>query len=106
VLQPFLDHYLKDEGLKDAGKPASTPPVLAFETGSNTWHRYTYWPQSCEIGCAAPLKPLYLAAGHCSGGTDAVTRVSGQWICDQALSVAVCMHLRYCDHCCMARISG
>jgi hypothetical protein len=63
VLQPFLDHYLKDEGLKDDGKPANTPPVLAFETGSNTWHRYNYWPQSCESGCAAPLKPLYLAAG-------------------------------------------
>jgi putative CocE/NonD family hydrolase len=63
VLQPFLDHYLKDEGLKDDGKPANMPPVLAFETGSNTWHRYNYWPQSCESGCAAPLKPLYLAAG-------------------------------------------
>jgi uncharacterized protein len=36
---------------------------LAFETGSNTWHRYQYWPQSCESGCAAPLKPLYLSAG-------------------------------------------
>jgi len=58
VLQPFLDQYLKDDG-----KPANTPPVLAFETGSNTWHRYNYWPQSCESGCAAPLQPLYLAAG-------------------------------------------
>lgn len=63
VLQPFLDHYLKDEGLKDGGKPANTPPVLAFETGSNTWHRYDSWPRSCESGCAAPLKALYLAAG-------------------------------------------
>ncbi|HRI50083.1 MAG TPA: CocE/NonD family hydrolase [Pseudomonadota bacterium] len=39
VLQPFLDQYLKD------GAPrASLPPVLAFETGSNTWKRPPAWP--------------------------------------------------------------
>ena len=58
VLQPFLDQYLKDDA-----QPADTPPVLAFETGSNTWRRYDRWPRSCESGCAAPLKPLYLSAG-------------------------------------------
>jgi putative CocE/NonD family hydrolase len=58
VLQPFLDQYLKD------GAPAANlPPVLAFETGTNTWRRYDHWPLSCETGCAAPLQPLYLAAG-------------------------------------------
>jgi uncharacterized protein len=58
VLQPFLDQYLKD------GAPAANiPPVLAYETGTNTWRRYPHWPQSCETGCAAPLQPLYLAAG-------------------------------------------
>jgi uncharacterized protein len=58
VLQPFLDQYLKD-----GGKPANIPPVLAFETGTNTWRRYDRWPASCESGCATPLKPLFLAAG-------------------------------------------
>jgi len=58
VLQPFLDQYLQD-----GGKPANIPPVLAFETGTNTWRRYDRWPVSCETGCASPLKPLFLAAG-------------------------------------------
>ena len=58
VLQPFLDQYLKDDA-----KPANTPAVLAFETGSNTWHRYDRWPRSCASGCTTPLKPLYLSAG-------------------------------------------
>ena len=58
VLQPFLDQYLKEDA-----KPANTPPVLAFETGTNTWHRYDHWPRSCASGCATPLKPLYLSAG-------------------------------------------
>jgi uncharacterized protein len=58
VLQPFLDQYLKD------GAPAAKiPPVLAYETGTNTWRSYDHWPQSCENGCPAPLQPLYLAAG-------------------------------------------
>jgi putative CocE/NonD family hydrolase len=49
VLLPFLDQHLKD------GAPrAELPPVLAFETGTNTWRRPATWP---------PLKqsrPLYL----------------------------------------------
>jgi len=58
ILQPFLDQYLKE------GAPAANvPPVLAYETGTNTWRRYDKWPQSCAKDCAAPLKPLYLAAG-------------------------------------------
>ena len=58
VLQPFLDQYLKD-----AAPAAKIPPVLAYETGTNTWRSYDHWPQSCEKGCPAPLQPLYLAAG-------------------------------------------
>jgi uncharacterized protein len=58
ILQPFLDQYLKE------GAPrADTPPVLAYETGTLTWRRYTRWPQSCEAGCPAPLAPLYLSRG-------------------------------------------
>jgi putative CocE/NonD family hydrolase len=55
VLQPFLDQHLKEGAPK-----ANTPPVLAYETGTNIWRRYQQWPQSCERGCAAALRPLYL----------------------------------------------
>ena len=58
VLQPFLDQYLKD-GAADA----HVPPVLAYETGANVWHRYEAWPQSCAAGCPALSRKLYLAPG-------------------------------------------
>ena len=38
VMQPFLDHYLKD-----APKP-DIPRVLVYETGANVWNRYNDWP--------------------------------------------------------------
>jgi putative CocE/NonD family hydrolase len=55
VMQPFLDHYLKD-----APAPA-TPRVLAYETGMNQWHAYQDWPQSCE-SCTTKSRNLYLLA--------------------------------------------
>jgi uncharacterized protein len=58
VLQPFLDQHLKDNAPK-----ADTPPVLAYETGTNVWRRYQEWPQSCEHGCKAAPKPMYLVKG-------------------------------------------
>ena len=58
VLQPFLDRYLKE-----GAPPTQIPPVLAYETGSDTWRRYDRWPQSCREGCPFPLAPLYLIAG-------------------------------------------
>ena len=42
VMQPFLDHYLKDTQKPDI------PRVLAYETGSNAWHRYDDWPPRSE----------------------------------------------------------
>jgi putative CocE/NonD family hydrolase len=52
VLRPFLDHYLKDDA------PAmDIAPVTAFETGTNTWRRFSSWP-----GNVRPT-PLYLNAG-------------------------------------------
>ena len=57
VMQPFLDHYLKDAPRPD------TPRVLAYETGANQWHRYGDWPRSCTAGCAVPARDLYLQAG-------------------------------------------
>jgi hypothetical protein len=57
ILRPFLAQYLKE------GAPqANMPPVMAFETGSNTWQRLPAWP-GCPPGCVIRPTPLYLAAG-------------------------------------------
>jgi uncharacterized protein len=58
VLKPFFDQYLKDGARK-----ADTPPVFIYNTGENHWDRLKSWPLSCENGCAAKSKPLYLTAG-------------------------------------------
>src|SRR5687767_14774965 len=50
VLRPFLDQHLKDGAPK-----ADIAPVVAFETGTNTWRRLNAWP-------AGKPTPLYLAA--------------------------------------------
>ncbi|HEX3996150.1 MAG TPA: CocE/NonD family hydrolase [Acetobacteraceae bacterium] len=55
VMLPFLD-----ERLKDGAPKANTPPVFAYETGSDTWRRLEAWPLSCDSGCAAKPKKLYL----------------------------------------------
>ena len=58
ILRPFLDQYLKD------GAPrADIPPVVAFETGTNTWRRLPAWPAGCESGCPIKPTPLYFNAG-------------------------------------------
>ena len=57
VMQPFLDHYLKD-----APKP-NTPRVLAYETGADQWRRYDAWPRSCAGGCPEPARNLHLLSG-------------------------------------------
>src|SRR6267142_2235137 len=58
ILRPFLDQYLKD------GAPKSDlPPVIAFETGTNTWRRLPAWPAGCTNGCTVRPAPLYLTAG-------------------------------------------
>ena len=51
VMQPFLDHYLKDAPQPD------TPRVLAYETGANKWREYDRWPRT-----DAP-RALYLLSG-------------------------------------------
>ena len=56
VLKPFFDHYLKD-----APKP-DTPRAMIYNVGENHWDRFQQWPLACAQGCAAPLKPLYMAA--------------------------------------------
>ncbi len=58
VLKPFFDQYLVDGAPK-----ADTPPVLIYNTGENHWDRLKGWPRSCDKGCAASSKPLFLRAG-------------------------------------------
>jgi uncharacterized protein len=58
ILRPFLDQYLKDGAPK-----ADVPPVVAFETGTNTWRRLPAWPAGCSGGCTLRPTPLYLGAG-------------------------------------------
>jgi putative CocE/NonD family hydrolase len=57
ILRPFLDHYLKDVPKADIA------PVMAFETGTNTWRRLTSWPSGCASGCTVKPTPLYLNDG-------------------------------------------
>ncbi|HKZ72432.1 MAG TPA: CocE/NonD family hydrolase [Steroidobacteraceae bacterium] len=57
VMQPFLDHYLKD-----APKPA-TPRVLVYETGADQWQRYDAWPRACAEGCSERARSAYLLPG-------------------------------------------
>ncbi len=57
ILQPFLDAHLRGDGKNDP-----TPTVYAYQTGTDTWHRYTSWPLSCAQDCTTRPKPLYLSA--------------------------------------------
>jgi putative CocE/NonD family hydrolase len=57
VMQPFLDHYLKDA--PDPG----TPHVLVYETGADQWHRYDSWPRSGAEGYPEHSQNLYLLSG-------------------------------------------
>jgi len=54
ILKPFFDQYLKD------GAPQDLPAALIYNTGEDRWDRFKRWPDSCERGCALPLKPIYL----------------------------------------------
>ena len=62
ILRPFLDQYLKEGAPK-----AKVAPVVAFETGTNTWHNLPAWPRGCEGGCTLKPTPLYLNAGLNAG---------------------------------------
>ncbi len=62
ILRPFLDQYLKEGAPK-----ADVAPVVAFETGTNTWRRLPSWPAGCASGCPVKSTPLYLSAGLKAG---------------------------------------
>jgi putative CocE/NonD family hydrolase len=57
VMQPFLDHYLKDAPMPDM------PRALVYETGADQWHRYDAWPRSCTEGCPEKARNLFLLPG-------------------------------------------
>ena len=71
ILRPFLDQYLKEGAPK-----ADVAPVVAFETGTNTWRRLPAWPKGCDNGCAIKPTPLYLNAGL-NAGFDAKSAAPG-----------------------------
>jgi putative CocE/NonD family hydrolase len=57
IFMPFFNQYLV------AGAPrAATPPVLIYNTAENHWDKLKSWPLSCDTGCPAKSKPLYLTA--------------------------------------------
>ena len=58
ILRPFLDQYLKPGAPK-----ADIAPVMAYETGTNTWRRLPAWPAGCASGCTPKPTPLYVGAG-------------------------------------------
>ncbi len=72
VLFPFLD-----ENLKDAASRVPIAPVIAYQTGTDTWRAYPSWPVACA-NCADKGRALYLepdgglgfAAPAASGGYD------------------------------------
>jgi uncharacterized protein len=84
ILRPFLDHYLKDDA------PANpVAPVMAFETGTNTWLRLNSWPAGCPSGCSVKASAFYLneegrAGFGMSGGDDAVV---SEYVSDPAKPV-------------------
>lgn len=58
VMKPFLDQHLKTNAPK-----ADIPPVFIFDSGAMEWNRLQKYPQACESGCAAAMKPIYLTPG-------------------------------------------
>jgi uncharacterized protein len=58
ILLPFLN-----ERLKEGAPKTDTPPVLAYETGTNAWKRYDSWPLSCKSVCIQKMRPIYFKPG-------------------------------------------
>jgi uncharacterized protein len=84
ILRPFLDQYLKDRAPK-----ANIAPVVAFETGTNTWHRLSSWPSGCDSGCSVKATPLYLTDDLKTSFTPSQSTTTGfaEYISDPAKPV-------------------
>jgi uncharacterized protein len=85
VMKPFLDAHLK------VGAPsANTPPVFAYESGSNTWRKLQLWPLSCASGCASGMRPFYLQAGFHAGFEPPAAQGAGydEYVSDPAKPVS------------------
>ena len=100
VLKPFFDQYLKDGAAK-----ADTPPVLIYNTGENHWDRLSSWPLSCENGCVAKPKALYLTAGFGlsftapAGGDAKDASAYDEYVSDPAKPVTYLPRpVRFADH--------
>ena len=83
VMQPFLDHYLKD------GPTPDTPRVLAYETGADAWQRYDAWPRACAKACSVASRDLLLLPGGRLGfdGAPAATERFAEFLSDPAKPV-------------------
>lgn len=84
ILRPFLDQYLKDRAPK-----ANIAPVVAFETGTNIWHRLSAWPSGCDSGCSVKATPLYLTDDLKTSFTPSQSTTTGfaEYISDPAKPV-------------------
>ncbi|MEP6897127.1 MAG: CocE/NonD family hydrolase [Rhodanobacter sp.] len=96
VLLPFFNQYLVDGAPK-----ANIPKVFIYNTGENHWDRYGSWPLSCDSGCPATSKPLYLEANGALSFTapDATQPKYDEYISDPAKPVPYLPRpIRFADH--------
>ena len=82
LLQPFLDHFLKDEA-----PPLALAPVTAYETGTNRWVSLPEWPRGCATGCPIETRKLYLQANGGLSFAAAGPAASESYVSDPAKPV-------------------
>lgn len=68
---PFFEHYLK-------GKGGVLPKVIAFETGTNVWHKYSQWPPKV----VKPEMLYFHAEGKLSFEAPAEAKSEDQYLSD------------------------
>ena len=80
MVLPLFTQYLK------GGPAAALPPVAIYNTGEDRWDRLTTWPLACEVGCASPMKPIFLQA-EAGLGFDKGTPGGDSYVSDPAKPV-------------------
>jgi putative CocE/NonD family hydrolase len=58
MVLPFFNEHLRD------GPKANLARAAVYNTAENRWEYFPDWPSACETGCAAGLKPLYMAPNY------------------------------------------